>query len=111
MLIRTTYIILMYVVSSTNMHNTACYKLLRSGILFFDSNPSGRITTRFSRDMSILDGAIPFLSSFVAQAFFRSLFILVTICLINPWLLLPVAIGMWLIKYYQNVGTPAQIDC
>lgn len=93
------------------MHNAACYKVMRSPILFFDSNPSGRINTRFSKDVSILDSALPGLSSFVTHALFRSFFILITICLINPWLLGPVAIGLGLIKYYQALGTPATIDC
>lgn len=111
MIVRSTIIFLMFLSATTRMHNTACYKILRSGILFFDSNPSGRITTRFSRDLSIMDGSLPGLTSFVAHALFRSFFIIVTICLINPWLLIPVSIGMVVIKYYQAIGTPAQIDC
>lgn len=45
--------------AATNMHNMMAEKVLRANILFFDSNPIGRITTRFSRDMTILDMGIP----------------------------------------------------
>ena len=37
------------------MHNQMADKVLRAPILFFDSNPIGRITTRFSKDMTMLD--------------------------------------------------------
>ena len=41
--------------ASSNMHNCMAEKVVRSHILFFDSNPIGRVTTRFSKDMVILD--------------------------------------------------------
>jgi ABC-type bacteriocin/lantibiotic exporter with double-glycine peptidase domain len=41
--------------ATTNMHNEMAKKVMRSDITFFDSNPIGRITTRFAKDMSILD--------------------------------------------------------
>ena len=45
--------------ATTNMHNKMTEKVLRSSMVFFDSNPIGRITTRFSRDMTIVDMALP----------------------------------------------------
>ena len=47
------------------MHNKMTEKVLRANILFFDSNPIGRVTTRFSRDMTIIDTAISGLAVFV----------------------------------------------
>jgi hypothetical protein len=41
------------------MHNTMAEKVIRSNIIFFDSNPSGRISTRFTKDLTILDNALP----------------------------------------------------
>ena len=47
------------VLTSTNiMHNTIAEKVIRATILFFDSNPQGRITTRFQKDITIMDTAM-----------------------------------------------------
>lgn len=51
--------------ANTNMHNYMTEKVMRAKILFFDSNPSGRISTRFSRDMVILDFLMPALMALV----------------------------------------------
>lgn len=50
-------VVLTYLVldATTNMHNKMALKVLRSKIEFFDSNPIGRITSRFSKDMLMLD--------------------------------------------------------
>jgi ABC-type multidrug transport system fused ATPase/permease subunit len=47
-------------ISSTNLHNAMTKALSRAKILFFDSNPVGRIQTRFSKDIQILDFQLPF---------------------------------------------------
>jgi len=38
------------------MHNEMGQKVIRAKILFFDSNPIGRITSRFSTDVAMVDG-------------------------------------------------------
>ena len=45
----------MMLTSTTNIHNNMIEKVMRSPILFFDSNPSGRISTRFTKDLTIMD--------------------------------------------------------
>lgn len=45
--------------SSINLHNTMFHNLLQSFMRFFDTNPSGRILNRFSKDMGIMDEVIP----------------------------------------------------
>jgi hypothetical protein len=41
--------------SADNLLTKMTKKVLRARILFFDSNPIGRIITRFAKDMVILD--------------------------------------------------------
>lgn len=41
--------------ATTNMHSQMAWKVLRSKIQFFDSNPIGRVTSRFTKDMMMLD--------------------------------------------------------
>jgi len=43
------------------MHNRALENVMHAPMLFFDSNPTGRILNRFSKD---LDEGIPFYKSF-----------------------------------------------
>lgn len=54
-MLRAIILISLMLASSTGMHNKAIERVLRSPILFFDSNPSGRINTRFSKDIAVMD--------------------------------------------------------
>ena len=44
---------------SKNLHNRMLKKISRAPLQFFDSNPSGRIINRFSKDTSIADSNLP----------------------------------------------------
>ena len=51
-----TFVILFFILASIdNIHKTMSLAVLRSKILFFDSNPIGRILTRFSKDIVVFD--------------------------------------------------------
>lgn len=78
-------------VSTTNLHNAVSKRVIRSVVLFFDSNPVGRIVTRFSKDVTVLDFIIPIYVVFIAQGMFRSLTVTATVGIINPWLFIAVA--------------------
>nr|CAD7393053.1 unnamed protein product [Timema cristinae] len=45
--------------SSIQLHNTMFENILRSKMRFFDTNPSGRILNRFSKDMGSVDELLP----------------------------------------------------
>lgn len=49
----------LFIQANTGMHNSMTERILRATIEFFDSNPSGRVTTRFSRDMTVIDVPLP----------------------------------------------------
>ena len=78
--------------SSSNMHNTMVTKVLRAKILFFDSNPVGRVLTRFSKDMAILDSLMPTVCVFATFGVFRSLTVMIVVIIINPWLTFVIAL-------------------
>lgn len=45
--------------ASKNLHSKMFSALLITPMKFFDTNPSGRILNRFSRDMGIIDEILP----------------------------------------------------
>lgn len=65
-LIRAQIIIRIIAKSAENIHDKMLTKVARSQILFFDSNPVGRILARFSKDISVVDLQIPALSNLTA---------------------------------------------
>lgn len=55
MMLRAVILVALMLMSATGMHNKAIERVMRSPVLFFDSNPSGRINTRFSKDVAVMD--------------------------------------------------------
>ena len=74
------------------MHYQMVTKVLRASILFFDSNPVGRVLTRFSKDMAILDSLMPTVCVFATFGIFRSLTVMLVVIILNPWLALVIAL-------------------
>lgn len=84
------------------MHNSMVKSVIRANITFFDSNPIGRITTRFSRDMAIVDQGIPPLLIFTTQGLLRILTVIISVSIVNPYLLIIAAIGVvYMVKVYR----------
>ena len=80
--------------ATTNMHNAVIKKVMRANILFFDKNPIGRIVTRFSKDLAVLDFMLPFMIIWCTQGFFRAIFVSITVSIINPWLFIGLVIAL-----------------
>ena len=80
--------------SVTNMHHKMVEKVIRAKILFFDSNPVGRIFTRFSKDMSVLDILLPGVTVFATFGLFRTISVVIVIAVIHPTILIVIGIGL-----------------
>jgi len=48
-----------WITASKNLHNKMTYSVLRAKIVFFDTNPLGRILNRFSADVGVTDDQLP----------------------------------------------------
>ena len=74
---------------TTNIHMEMARKIIRAKVVFFDSNPIGRILTRFSKDMAVLDLIVPPTSVIISYGLFRTIAVTVSLCIVNLWLLIP----------------------
>ncbi|XP_022216187.2 probable multidrug resistance-associated protein lethal(2)03659 [Drosophila obscura] len=74
--------------SSTTLHNTMFKGVTRAAMHFFNTNPSGRILNRFSKDLGQVDEILPSVMMDVMQIFLAILGIVVVLCIINVWYIL-----------------------
>ncbi|XP_017863871.1 PREDICTED: probable multidrug resistance-associated protein lethal(2)03659 [Drosophila arizonae] len=74
--------------SSTTLHNKMFQGVTRAAMHFFNTNPSGRILNRFSKDLGQVDEILPSVMMDVMQIFLVILGIIVVLCIVNVWYLL-----------------------
>lgn len=81
--------------ASTHLHNLMYQGVTRATMFFFNTNPSGRILNRFSKDMGQVDEILPSVMIDVIQIFLSLGGIIVVVAIVNYWFLLPtVLIGI-----------------
>ncbi|XP_058447071.1 ATP-binding cassette sub-family C member 4 isoform X2 [Malaya genurostris] len=95
--------------ASRTLHDRMFAKILAAPMRFFDTNPSGRILNRFSKDMGAIDELLPKSIMDAVQVLLVMTGILVVIAIVNPILLLAllaaVILFMGALKLYLR---PAQ---
>ncbi|KAL9954317.1 hypothetical protein ACROYT_G041838 [Oculina patagonica] len=94
--------------SSQHLHNSMMSAVLKAPVLFFDTNPVGRIINRFSRDIGIMDELMPdvFLEAVEIVLFCIGAVVLPSV--LNPWIILPaiplMVLFMWYGRYYLRTS-------
>ncbi|XP_045770149.1 probable multidrug resistance-associated protein lethal(2)03659 isoform X1 [Maniola jurtina] len=83
--------------ASTVFHDTMFRGVTNAPMWFFHHNPSGRILNRFSKDMGQVDTLLPVALVDCLGFFLEVIAILVVVCLVNWWLLLPTAVVAFLL--------------
>ncbi|KPI93323.1 Multidrug resistance-associated protein 4 [Papilio xuthus] len=90
--------------ASKNLHNSVFKNLINASMRFFDTNPSGRILNRFSKDMGAMDELLPRSILETLQMYLSVISILVLNAIALPWTLIPTVvllfIFMFLLKWY-----------
>lgn len=100
--LRSTLFFYLAMKSSTSLHNAMYMGVTRAAMYFFNTNPSGRILNRFSKDMGQVDEILPTVMMDVIQIFLALLGILVVLCIVNPWYLLATAVLMIIFYYLRS---------
>lgn len=90
------------------MHNRMFQAILHAPMTFFDTNPSGRIINRFSKDQATLDNDTTVtITNFYTHVLSLGA-VLVTIIIVSPLFIIvviPIAIMYWITQgYYRNTS-------
>lgn len=85
--------------ASQNLHNAMFTGITRASMYFFNTNPSGRILNRFSKDMGQIDEILPAVMMDVIQIFLSLFGIVIVIAVVNPLYLVPTLL-LAIIFYY-----------
>ncbi|XP_062142485.1 probable multidrug resistance-associated protein lethal(2)03659 [Drosophila sulfurigaster albostrigata] len=88
--------------ASTKLHNSMFRGISRAAMYFFNTNPSGRILNRFSKDMGQVDEILPAVMMDVIQIFLSLGGIVIVIAVVNPMFLIPT---MFLVIIFYQLRT------
>jgi ATP-binding cassette subfamily C (CFTR/MRP) protein 4 len=102
--IRAGYTFYILLCGSTYFHNRMLKGILYTSLRFFESNPSGRILNRASKDQQVLDESLPLALVYTMQYLLMTLGSITIIGMTNPWVLLILIpllpTVLWLRRYY-----------
>ncbi|CAG9814462.1 unnamed protein product [Phaedon cochleariae] len=82
----------MCMLASKNLHSKMFNALLKAPMRFFDTNPSGRVLNRFSKDMGAIDELLPRVLLDAIQIGLVAFGILINIAVANNYLVIPMVI-------------------
>lgn len=110
MFVRSLVIFKIILTSGTNMHAAMTEKVLKTDIVFFDSNPIGRIINRFAKDLGIFDLVMPIMATFVSQGVFRSVSVIIIVSIVNPWLAIAAVLTIIISGYLWKMAINPMIE-
>ena len=106
LIIRSATVMNALITSSMNLHNLMLSAVVKAPVLFFDTNPVGRVLNRFSRDINIMEELLPEAFMMALQEVLYCLGAVILQSVLIPWIILP-AIPLMVIfaligRYYLN---------
>lgn len=102
-LIRAQYYFYLILSGSNHLHNKMLNGLTYTSLRFFESNPSGRILNRASKDQQVIDELLPMTLFDALQCLLMTIGSLVIIGIVNPWVLLilvPLLPAFWWLRRF-----------
>ncbi|XP_044752049.1 ATP-binding cassette sub-family C member 4-like isoform X2 [Coccinella septempunctata] len=96
--------------ASINLHNLIFTNVLQATMRFFDTNPSGRILNRFSKDMGSIDELLPYATLMAAQVFLVAAGILSMTFIKSWWMIFPTIILGAILNWFRKVFMKAAQD-
>ena len=102
-LIRAQYYFYLILYGANHLHKKMLTGIVYSSLRFFESNPSGRILNRVSKDQQVIDELLPMTLFDALQCLLMTLGSLVVIGIVNPWVLLiliPLLPAFWWLRRF-----------
>jgi ABC-type multidrug transport system fused ATPase/permease subunit len=88
-IIRNIYSYFMTLCGATNLHALTAERVLRGYSQFFDTNPIGKLITRFSKDQFLVDQKLNFNFIIFSDAFFSAVGSIIYAIITTPWAAIP----------------------
>ncbi|CAL0309004.1 unnamed protein product [Lupinus luteus] len=102
------WLILSSLRAARNLHEAMLHSILRAPMVFFHTNPLGRIINRFAKDQGDIDRSVaPFVNMFLGQVFqlFSTFILIGIVSTMSLWAIMPLLVlfyGAYL--YYQSTA-------
>lgn len=87
-LLRTNYFFYIFLNGANYLHNSMVNSLVNTSMRFYESNPTGRILNRASRDQHVIDEILPMTLFDSIQALLMTAGSMFVVSLVNPWIAL-----------------------
>ncbi|XP_045472448.1 probable multidrug resistance-associated protein lethal(2)03659 [Harmonia axyridis] len=88
--------------ASTSLHNNMFRVIAKAPMRFFDTNPSGRILNRFTKDIGAIDELLPVLLLDTIEIGITVIAVSIILASINTWMLIPTIVIMVLFYCYKQ---------
>ncbi|KAL5290305.1 ABCC4.2 family protein [Megaselia abdita] len=88
---------------SLKIHENLYHGISRTFMYFFNTNPSGRILNRFSKDIGTIDLILPQTMMFSASFIVDSASVIIIVAVANYWLLIPALIMMVILYFIRLI--------
>jgi ATP-binding cassette subfamily C (CFTR/MRP) protein 4 len=89
--------------ASKSLHNAMFKGISHATMYFFNTNPSGRILNRFSKDMGQIDEILPMTIVDCLQIFLALAGIVVVVAIVNPYTLIPTLLIAILFYFMRKI--------
>jgi ABC-type multidrug transport system fused ATPase/permease subunit len=89
--------------STRKLHDKMTLAVIKAPVLFFDTNPAGRIMNRFSKDIGGMDDLLPMQFNFAFVLCLKVIAILILAVVVNFWIIcaiIPIGILFFYISRY-----------
>ncbi|CAG4922635.1 unnamed protein product [Colias eurytheme] len=101
--------------SSIRLHNRMFSNILAATMRFFDTNPSGRILNRFSKDMGVVDETMPKMFLDSIQVFMVMAGIIIMVAIVSPYMLFTTIICgilmyLWTLVYLATAQAIKRVE-
>lgn len=96
--------------ASRQLHDAMFAGVTRAAMYFFNSNPSGRILNRFSKDVGQIDETLPFILVDVFQIMFAMIGAVGVLAVVNPIYLLPTVVLFSIFYFLRKFYLKTSLD-